>query len=132
MRRCGSWSDRESRRLHSSHTVISYAVFCVCADLGDLPAFPTRRSSDLLASPGFLDGFDAFVYTRTGVSIGQSLSVDAAANVKAYVRRSVLLNGDFADSVASDAAVRQLVRSGEQTSALQSHSDLVCRVLRVR
>src|SRR5438034_483673 len=37
--------DRKSTRLNSSHTVISYAVFC---DLQDLHSFPTRRSSDLL------------------------------------------------------------------------------------
>src|SRR5437588_492787 len=36
--------DRKSTRLNSSHTVISYAVFC---DHRALHSFPTRRSSDL-------------------------------------------------------------------------------------
>src|SRR5436190_1135720 len=48
----GRWSSRwasidlKSTRLNSSHTVISYAVFCFPAH-PDLPSFPTRRSSDL-------------------------------------------------------------------------------------
>src|ERR1035438_2954299 len=40
--------DRKSTRLNSSHLGISYAVFC-CGATGDLPSFPTRRSSDLLS-----------------------------------------------------------------------------------
>src|SRR5438132_131170 len=39
--------DRKSTRLNSSHTVISYAVFCLHRLLRDLHSFPTRRSSDL-------------------------------------------------------------------------------------
>src|SRR5438034_665554 len=38
--------DRKSTRLNSSHTVISYAVFCFRRPRYLLP-FPTRRSSDL-------------------------------------------------------------------------------------
>src|SRR5438034_1289566 len=41
--------DRKSTRLNSSHTVISYAVFC--DDHLDLHSFPTRRSSDLAPDP---------------------------------------------------------------------------------
>src|SRR5438034_179067 len=41
-----SGQDRKSTRLNSSHTVISYAVFCSRAHLY-LHSFPTRRSSDL-------------------------------------------------------------------------------------
>src|SRR5438309_1872879 len=40
---CGT-EDRKSTRLNSSHSSISYAVFCRRAHL---PSFPTRRSSDL-------------------------------------------------------------------------------------
>src|SRR5438034_793087 len=41
--------DRKSTRLNSSHTVISYAVFCLKRyhDHQILHSFPTRRSSDL-------------------------------------------------------------------------------------
>src|SRR5438132_963025 len=45
----GLWppeGDRKSTRLNSSHTVISYAVFCY-RHHRDLHSFPTRRSSDL-------------------------------------------------------------------------------------
>src|SRR5688572_4313638 len=41
--------DRKSTRLNSSHSQISYAVFCCGADLA-LLSFPTRRSSDLNAT----------------------------------------------------------------------------------
>src|SRR5689334_12046197 len=41
-------SDRKSTRLNSSHSSISYAVFC---DHRDLHSFPTRRSSDLRSIP---------------------------------------------------------------------------------
>src|SRR5438270_636000 len=44
--RTNSWSDRKSTRLNSSHSQISYAVFCFTATR-DLHSFPTRRSSDL-------------------------------------------------------------------------------------
>lgn len=54
-----------------------------------------------LATPGFLDAFDAFVYTRDGTSFGVTLSSAAAANVVVYASpgRRVLLNGNFADAV---------------------------------
>src|SRR5438034_99583 len=47
---CGSARttvDRKSTRLNSSHTVISYAVFCLSVHDCVLHSFPTRRSSDL-------------------------------------------------------------------------------------
>src|SRR3954453_8007436 len=74
-----------------------------------------------LATPGFLDGFDAFVYTRDGFSLGQTLSPAAADNVKAYVRRTVLLNGDFADAVPADAEVTELVRNSVEWAAATHH-----------
>src|SRR5438309_2087046 len=40
--------DRKSTRLNSSHSSISYAVFCF-SHHPDLHSFPTRRSSDLHA-----------------------------------------------------------------------------------
>ena len=42
------------------------------------------------ANPGFLDDFDAFVYTRNGFGLGQSLSPATAATVKAYVNRAAV------------------------------------------
>lgn len=55
-----------------------------------------------LSTSGFLDAFDAFVYTRDGSSFGNGLSVTAAANVKSYVTGNVVLfNGDFQDDIGN-------------------------------
>ena len=60
----------------------------------------TYVNDSQLATVGFLDGFDAFIYTRDGYSFGSGLSVDAAANVKSYVTGNVVLfNGDFQDDI---------------------------------
>src|SRR4051812_34333357 len=56
-----------------------------------------------LATPGFLDGFDAFVYTRDGFSLGQTLSQAAADNVKGSVPRPAPVNGGFAAGGPPDA-----------------------------
>src|SRR3954469_9228111 len=74
-----------------------------------------------LATPGFLNGFDALVYTRDGFSLGQTLSQAAADNVRAYVRRTVLLNGDFGDAVPADAEVTDLVRNSVAWAAATHH-----------
>lgn len=55
-----------------------------------------------LATPGFLDTFDAFVYTRDGYSFGKSLSAEASKNVQQFVQGNfVLFNGDFQDDIPS-------------------------------
>jgi len=56
-----------------------------------------------LATAGFLDAFDAFVYTRDGFSFGSSLSAAAAANVRSFVTGNVVLfAGDFADDIGTE------------------------------
>jgi hypothetical protein len=53
-----------------------------------------------LATAGFLDDFDAFIYTRDGFSFGVGLSVAAAANVKSFVTGNIVLfNGDWQDDI---------------------------------
>ncbi len=53
-----------------------------------------------LATAGFLNAYDAFVYTRDGSSFGQGLSVAAAANVKSFVTGNIIIfNGDFQDDI---------------------------------
>jgi len=53
-----------------------------------------------LSIAGFLDDYDAFVYTRDGFSFGVGLSLAAAANVKSYVTGNIVLfNGDFQDDI---------------------------------
>jgi hypothetical protein len=52
-----------------------------------------------LATPGFLNTFDVFIYTRDGSSFGDSLSAPAAANVAAFVTGNVVLfTSDLADN----------------------------------
>src|SRR5438034_3039070 len=69
----------------------------------DLHSFPTRRSSDLLAE----------VLRALG---GMAALVDQPATLPRIAR-------------AADRARRRCARSEEHTSELQSHSDLVCRLL---
>ena len=55
-----------------------------------------------LSTAGFLNGFDAFVYTRDGSSFGVGLSLAAAANVGSYVTKNIVLfNGDFQDDIGA-------------------------------
>lgn len=55
-----------------------------------------------LATAGFIDTFDAFIFTRNGSSFGNGLSVAAAANVKNFVTGNVVLfNGDFQDDIGA-------------------------------
>ena len=61
-----------------------------------------------VATPGFLNGFDVFIFTRPGGAFNATLSTGAAAQVRAFTRRAVLLNGDFADGVGSDLEIRDL------------------------
>ena len=77
--------------------------------------FTTTIVSDAqLATPGFLNSFSAFVYTRDGSSFGSGLSAAAAANVQTYVGSTgnrVLFNGDFADGILGDVQNRQLIKN---------------------
>src|SRR4051794_28484875 len=64
-----------------------------------------------VATPGFLDGFDVFVFTRNGIAFNPVLSAGAAAHVRAFTKRAVLLNGDFADGLDSDQEIKDLYLS---------------------
>src|SRR4051794_25872582 len=64
-----------------------------------------------VATPGFLDGFDVFVFTRNGIAFNPTLSAAAAAEVRAFTKRAVLLNGDFADGLSSDQEIKDLYAS---------------------
>src|SRR5438034_8876069 len=55
-------SDRKSTRLNSSHTVISYAVFCLKKKNGR----PTVREPDIAFMPGLYDGQVAPVEAELG------------------------------------------------------------------
>lgn len=88
--------------------------FAGAANAGNLAVFGQNNIGDLysagnsvtyvsdaqLATAGFLNSFDAFVFTRNGSSYGEGLSLAAAANVKSYVEGNVVLfNGDFQDDI---------------------------------
>ena len=69
------------------------------ASLGNTVTYVTDGQ---LSTPGFLNSFDLFVYTRNGSSFGVGLSAAAAANVAAYVTSNIVLfNGDFQDDIGN-------------------------------
>ncbi len=80
-----------------------------------------------VATPGFLDSFDAFYFTRNGDSYGTGLSTAAAAKVAAYVGadgNTVLLNGDFADNLLSwsyDPEIAQLTGNAVEFAVASGH-----------
>lgn len=62
----------------------------------------TIVSDAQIATAGFLDSYDAFVFTRNGSSFGDPLSAAAAAAVKNYVAGNIILfNGDFQDDIGA-------------------------------
>lgn len=67
-----------------------------------------------LATAGFLNGFDLFVYTRNGASFGTTLSAAAAANVSAFVTGNVVL---FASDLADTTGVGDAVSDTLWTNA---------------
>ena len=70
----------------------------------------TLVSDAQLATVGFLNTFDLFVYTRNGTSFGTSLSVAAAANVSAFVTGNVVLfTSDLADNGFPGGATNTLM-----------------------
>src|SRR5438034_1050199 len=146
--------DRKSTRLNSSHTVISYAVFClkkkkaITEYLHDVARYraliathyhklaqvvatlPRRRNYRVLVQE--LDGYVIFLhnffstdaattYINT-LSLHDALPISPPASPTPAPPRS-----PSSRSTASPAPLPP--RSEEHTSELQSHSDLVCRLL---
>lgn len=81
-----------------------------------------------VATPGFLDAFDAFYFTRNGASFGTGLSAAAAARVADYVGadgNTVLLNGDFADNLdpalGYDPEIAQLTGNAVEFAVASGH-----------
>src|SRR5436190_16986868 len=83
----------------------SAVLFFYCnSELQNLHSFPTRRSSDLIG---------------VAIDTPSGLIVPVIKNVSSL---SLL-------SIASELSRLRLLRSEEHTSELQSHSELVCRLL---
>src|SRR5688572_8618378 len=122
--------DRKSTRLNSSHSQISYAVFCLkhYVDHLDLHSFPTRRSSDLgwLRFQGFYG--DLVKCFRTNV---RSVRPDDRPAIQRKVLKVVQVLERFKERITLDpfGKVDDRSRSEEHTSELQSQSNLVCRLL---
>jgi hypothetical protein len=86
----------------------SIAVFgdnSISSFINTQPGLSATVVSDAqLATSGFLNSFDAFVYTRDQASFGTGLSVDAVANVKSFVTgNKVLFLTDLADKIGPNA-----------------------------
>jgi hypothetical protein len=105
------------RMLALSASVAALAFVPVPASAGDLAIFGANNIGSLysanghtvtyvtdgqLATAGFLDAFDAFIYTRDGFSFGVGLSLAAAANVSSFVTGNIVIfNGDFQDDIGA-------------------------------
>src|SRR5690242_5415011 len=121
--------DRKSTRLNSSHMSISYAVFCLIRRPPISTLFPyttlfrsspvdggARREDDPV-DPAILHGAQQHRGARDVLLVGVQ---------RALHRDSGVLESGHVD----DAAHLVLVdRSEEHTSELQSHVNLVCRLL---
>ncbi len=78
-------------------------------ELNEAPGIVATLVTDAqVATAGFLDDFDAFIFTRPGGAFNATLSAAAAARVVAFTNRAVLLNGDFADAVGADQEIHDL------------------------
>lgn len=91
--------------------------------LNSLPGVTATVVTDAqLSTPGFLDSFDAFYYTRDGASFGVSLSPAAAANVQAFVDGNVVLfNADAADPLGSDPDIDQMTANAVEFATSTGH-----------
>src|SRR5688572_3302025 len=125
----GVSQDRKSTRLNSSHSQISYAVFCLndpaateSYTLSLHDALPIWRGGD--AGPGAPDRGGSS--SRTGPRQWPARPHPGSAHRAARLR-VVLVPGRLA---GRDVGTHRCVaRSEEHTSELQSQSNLVCRLL---
>src|SRR5438132_2063992 len=87
-------------------TPMVFVIFFFCCDRGhrDLHSFPTRRSSDLVFVTHDID---------EAIKMGDRIAILREGGVLAQY----------------DTPPSRRIRSEEHTSELQSHSDLVCRLL---
>src|SRR5947207_1542043 len=121
--------DRKSTRLNSSHTVISYAVFCLLRRPPTPTLFPYTT---LFRSSPVLDRLDKQMHgAADSLEYERAARVrDQIASVRKVIERQQMVGPKEEDfdciGLAEDALE---ARSEEHTSELQSHSDLVCRLL---
>src|SRR5215204_1031148 len=140
-----SSTDRKSTRLNSSHTVNSYAVFCLKKKKQlDEQSSPSKRrvytgdthaisrSIAALASPAASPSISApplfFLFNDPATTEIYTLSLHDALPIS-WRPSSRLHMYAYSSGDTPPTDVQIGTRSEEHTSELQSHSDLVCRLL---
>src|SRR5215204_4676518 len=130
-RTCATWwtadRDRKSTRLNSSHTVISYAVFCLKKKNAEAHVLSGGRGDRLAERYRYVAyaGVCVFFFNDTATTEIYTLSLhDALPISQALGRYNVTL-----PATLTARSYQPPQRSEEHTSELQSHSDLVCRLL---
>src|SRR5476649_2232337 len=138
--------DRKSTRLNSSHTVISYAVFCLKKKNDSRPqAFDEAEVTTLQAMK--TGALLRFCFVAGGI-LGQANLAEREALDLFFLMirrpprstlfpyttlfRSECTMGEARNPQSANISVSEgyaIRRSEEHTSELQSHSDLVCRLL---
>src|SRR3954449_13629197 len=143
--------DRKSTRLNSSHTLISYAVFClkkksqseitsqviyhdlchgcmvITLDLATSELFPTILSG-AASKPTPCLSIHFFFFNDTAPTEISTLSLHDALPISAALRRVGGAHDADRLRVGDAGRVRAATRSEENTSELQSHSHLVSRL----
>src|SRR5688572_9552050 len=147
----GSSADRKSTRLNSSHSQISYAVFCLKKKINILRTWrlsirvrislraPLAHWAVLcpihtrLTDTDQNDILTPFIYNDTPTTDIYTLSLHDAlpistttAHIHPFTRRT---SGSSAPQPLRSGFTRKFCRSEEHTSELQSQSNLVCRLL---
>src|SRR5476649_1582564 len=128
-------ADRKSTRLNSSHTVISYAVFCLknkkplrgcnCESHRNVRRFHEDEAEvDAREAVGDWSDFYAFFFLM--------IRRPPRSTLFPYTTLFRSPESDTPSMVSTRApshCTASVKRSEEHTSELQSHSDLVCRLL---
>src|SRR5689334_8209023 len=124
--------DRKSTRLNSSHSSISYAVFCMYGPHRHPHSFPTRRSSDLLTAANATFALNAAVWFRRVRLVIVAPDPRHLRRFQAQTPRIALSRFSRSPLITSFQSGSRYDRSEEHTSELQSQFHLVCRLLHVR
>src|SRR5437773_1109311 len=121
--------DRKSTRLNSSHITISYAVFCLIRPPPRTTLFPytTLFRSREVGDLGFAEDMDAVRGEPLGVPGEHEPRARRFGGGNLAIEPHVSRERLELQQIAF--AVEQVARSEEHTSELQSHHDLVCRLL---
>src|SRR5437773_915191 len=124
-------SDRKSTRLNCSHITISYAVSCWCRQSSTPFPYTTLFRSNYSMNGDISNG------PLSGGTTGSNLVKEANGIAASYGFNNgqngvtVTVSRPPAD-FPKYAGYQNAVRSEEHTSELQSHHDLVCRVVLVQ